>query len=189
MGRWHEVKANQRALAYIVFSAAALALIVFIGILPVRKQAVQMEDKARRLEAEIESQKILRPVYSLIAEKSQQKEQLPEGIAEKNPHRNLFAGMPVDIESLRLILGAMAGEAGMAESRFSPVPGSLADDSDLLLVEGRLRGENPALRQFLLDLAAADSFHGIEALSARATPADPEFRMRIWMHVDDREPE
>ncbi len=187
MSRWHEVKANRRALAYIVFSVVVLALIVLGGILPARKQAVQMEEKTRQLEAEIESQQILQPVYKLLAEKSRQKGKLPDEITEENSSRDSSSDMPLDIESVRLILAAMAGEAGIPESRFSPVPGSLADDSDLLLVEGRLRGENPALRTFLLDLSVMDSFYGIEALSARATPADPEYRMRIWMHVDDRE--
>lgn len=189
MSRWHEVKANRRALAYIVFSAAVLALIGFVGILPVRKQAAQVAEKSMRLEAEIESREILRPVYNLIAEKSEQYGQLPNQIDEKNPPGNSSAGIPVDIESIRLILAAMAGEAGIRESRFSPVPGSLSGDSDLLLVEGRLRGENPALRTFLLDLSAMESFYGIEALSASATPADPEYRMRIWMRIDDRGPE
>ena len=187
MSRWHEVKANRRALAYIVFSVVVLALIVLGGILPARKQAVQMEEKTRQLETEIESQQILQPVYSLLVEKSRQKGKLPDEITEENSSRDSSSDMPLDIESVRLILAAMAGEAGIQERRFSPVPGSLSADSDLLLVEGRLRGENSALRTFLLDLSGMDSFFGIESLSARATPADPEFRMRIWMHVDDRE--
>ena len=186
MSQWHEVKANRRALAYIVFSVVVLVLIVLVGIFPARQQTEQVVEKTLQLESEIESQQILQPVYRLLVEKSRQKEQLPDEITEEGPSRNPSADMSFDIESARLILAAMAGNAGIAESRFSPVPGSLSGDSDLLLVEGRLRGENPALQTFLLDLSGMESFYGIEALSARATPADPEYRMRIWMHVDDR---
>ncbi len=186
MSQWHEVKANRRALAYSVFSVVVLALIVFVGILPARKQSAQVSEKSLQLESEIESQQILQPVFSLLVEKSPHKKQIPDEIAEDGPSRNPSSDISFDIESARLILAAMAGESGIAESRFSPVPGSLSGDSDLLLVEGRLRGENIALRSFLLDLSVMESFYGIESLSAFATPADPEYRMRIWMRVDDR---
>lgn len=177
MSQWHEISANRRALGYILFSVIVLGAMVIGGIAPVKKETAAIERKAAGLEAQIQKQKILQPIYLRLVETQQRINDLKENLPDAQ-WRNDFN---FDINTSPGVLSDMAGDAGVAESRFLPVPESVASDTDLLLIEGTLQGEYVDFRSFLIKLADFPAFHSIESLAARSTETLPEYSVRIWM--------
>lgn len=179
MIRWHEISANRRSLGYILFSVIVLGAMVIGGIAPVKKQTAEIEKSAARVEAQIEKQKILHPIYRRLVETRQDlndlKETLPDAGGQGERH--------FDINTSGTVLAAMVDDSGVAEGTFLPVPASVAADTDLVLIEGTVQGRYGDFRAFLINLAAFPAFHSIESLVIRGTDTVPEYSMKIWMNV------
>ena len=177
MNRWHELSANRRALGYILFSVIVLGAMFIGGIAPVKKETAEIEINAAGLEARIQKQKILQPIYLRLIETQQQINDLKENLPD-DQWRNEFN---FDVNTSPGVLSDMASDAGVAETRFLPVPASVASDTNLLLIEGTLKGEYVDFRSFLINLANFPAFHSIESLVIRSTETVPEYSLRIWM--------
>ena len=179
MRPWNEITANKRAVAYILFSVVVLASMFLMGIMPERKQKAEIEKEVLRLEAEIEQQEILRPIFRHLV-----KMQSHENSGGKE---TVISEMPVDlhfdIDTAPSVLFALANGPGMQKTRFSPSPESLSRDSNLLLIEGVLHGPYRDFRAFLIQLVTLPAFHSIELLDIRSTISDPEYRLKIWVKI------
>ncbi|MCF8111873.1 MAG: hypothetical protein K9J85_10340 [Desulfobacteraceae bacterium] len=179
MIQWHEISANRRALAYIIFSAVVLGTMFMLGILPALQQIGETEKKARHLEAEIEKQKIFKPLYRSLQQKKKD-EILPKYITGETGLKT----QSLTIENVSGSLYAMAESAGIKTSSFSPVPDSMTKDSDKLLVNGRLQGEYQAFKDFLISLTTSRAFWDFELLEVKSAAGHPEYRMQMWVTVE-----
>ncbi len=180
MSRWHDISANRRALAYILFSVIVLGAMFLGGIGPVKQKTAEMREKKVNLEARIEKQRILQPIYQRLVETRLQANTLKENLpAVEGPHE-----VTVGIHTAPVVLADMAGESGVLESRFSPVPASVSADSDLVLMEGDLQGQYRDFRDFLINLAAFPGFYSVESLVIRSTASTPEYKVKVWMAVE-----
>ncbi|MCF8109863.1 MAG: hypothetical protein K9J85_00085 [Desulfobacteraceae bacterium] len=180
MTRWIEISANRRAIAYILFSAVILGAMIAFGILPTGHQITKTRQQAQRLETGIEEQKIFQPLYQSLKQKTENAEK-PEAITESGPiakNRNL------NIDNAAGILAAMAESAGMQYSSFSPVPGSMEEKENRLLVHGMLRGNYTDFRNFLISLVTSPACENLELLEAKSTSSHPEYRLRLWLAIE-----
>lgn len=180
MAQWFEIQANRRALVYILFSAVVLGAIFFAGISPAKKQTARIQVEALELEARIEQQRVLKPLYARLQESMAHGRDLTEILpASPGAGEARFS-----IHTASLALADMAGSSGLYERRFTPVPASAARDSDVLLVNAVLQGPYDHFRDFLLTLVTSPAFHSLESLAIRATTADPEYRLKVWIKID-----
>lgn len=178
MLRWHEISANRRSLAYILFSAVVLGAMLMLALLPARREFAEMQKQQKQLKAAIEAQKIFQPLYLRLREKKEQvdglKASVPQGKAPKRP---------ITVDGAAQALRAAAKSAGMAEALFFPVPASIDQEEDLLLMEGEIRGKYQNFRDFLITLAAWPAFDRIEEIEIQGGTKYPEYRLKIWMRI------
>lgn len=179
MAGWFEIAANRRALAYILFSAVMLGVIITAGILPVRNQTEQARRDARAVEASIREQEIFHPLYRRLKEKA-------ENAGDQESAKQAGAGGPEEsftIDNAAEILESMAKSAGMENYSFSPAPASVEKQESRLLVRCSLSGRYDNFRQFLTGLATAPGFESLELLEARSGAKHPEYSIRIWLSI------
>ncbi|MFP3998614.1 MAG: hypothetical protein ACLFUN_02120 [Desulfobacterales bacterium] len=180
MNQWLEIGANRRAVAYILFSAVMLGVLIAAGILPTRSQITETRQEAKELEARIEEQKIFHPLYKSLRQKIKNN----QDPAEQKKDNPIMPERSLNIDNAAEILTSMAESAEMETSSFSPVPASMKEDSDRLLVHGRLQGDYGNLRQFLIGLVASPACESLEMLEAASTTHHPEYRLRLWLEIE-----
>ncbi|MCF8036964.1 MAG: hypothetical protein K9K62_08845 [Desulfobacteraceae bacterium] len=178
MTRWHEISANRRALAYILFSAIVLGAMLFLGVMPTRQQIADAEKKTERLKARIEKQEIFHPLYRRLQEKLEAKQEAD--IADQMPASGTTE---FTIENVSKLLSDMAVSAGIPETSFSPAPESMSRGSDRLLVHGQMQGNYQNFRDFLIKLVTAPDFQAFEILEVQSGTRHPNYRMQIWVTV------
>ncbi|MGM0760491.1 MAG: hypothetical protein ACQEUB_12405 [Thermodesulfobacteriota bacterium] len=91
--------------------------------------------------------------------------------------------VPLDIEDAGQELETMAQTAGLKQSTFSPVPKSLTDNKQELLLEGTLRGEHQDFRRFFLELIAWDNFSHLQLLEVFGRQESTEYELQIWLNI------
>lgn len=180
MNRWYDISANRRALAYTLFSVIVLGAMILGGIAPVKKQTAALREEAVVLDARIEKQEALQPVYRELMKTRREGESLKELLPAPEGEESRIPG----IDTAAAHLSRMAADAGVQEARFSPAPGSVAADSDLLLIDGSLQGQYGNFRAFLSALTASPGFSSVESLVVRSTTSAPEYRLKIWMEIE-----
>ncbi|MFW6428449.1 MAG: hypothetical protein ACOCY3_01020 [Desulfosalsimonas sp.] len=180
MTRWFEISANRRAIAYILFSAIMLGAMIAVGIFPTSQQIAQTRQKAERMETRIEEQKIFHPLYQSLKQKTESADK-PGVITKGEP---IAQNRSLNIDNAAGVLAEMAESAGMQHSSFSPVPASMEEKEDRLLVEGTLRGAYTDLRQFLISLVTSPACESLELLEAKSTSSQPEYRLRLRLAIE-----
>jgi Tfp pilus assembly protein PilO len=178
MNKLDQARFSRRSLLSIAVCLILLALIVALGIGPARSETDRLQVKARDLEAQLESQKVFAPLQAKLRQKLDQKGPLETVLATLPPLRT-----PLTVDNAAQVLGAMGGAAGMSESHFVPVPVSVTETADRLLVEGRLEGEYPLFRHFLLTLSALPSFEHLELLQIESQARAPRYTVRVWLSM------
>ena len=179
MARWYDISANRRTLAYLIFSAVVLGTMLFLGILPTRREAAEARREIRRLKARIEEQKIFHPLYQRLQKNMGDEDGLKRFHEGKAAHK----GPSLTIDNVSGILSAMAASAGLPEAAFSPAPASMNQEADKLLVQGRLQGEYTDFRDFLIRLFTAPDFQALELMEIQSGTRHPEYRLQIWVSV------
>ena len=179
MTRWHEISANRRALAYILFSAMVLGAMLFLGIMPTRQEIADAEKKTERLKARIEKQEIFHPLYRRLQQKLAEEQEI-ERVAEQLPAPGETG---FTIENVSKLLSDMAVSAGIPKTAFSPAPESMRRGSDRLLVHGQMQGNYINFRDFLTGLVTAPDFQAFEMLEVQSGTRHPNYRMQIWVTV------
>ena len=178
MTRWHEISANRRALAYILFSAIVLGAMFFLGIMPTRQQIADAGKKTEQLKARIEKQEIFHPLYRRLQEKLAAEQKAD--VADQMP---ASGATEFTIDNVSKILADTAVSAGIPENSFSPAPASMRRGSDRLLVHGQMQGNYLNFRDFLTALVTAPDFQGFEMLEVQSGKRHPKYRMQIWVTV------
>lgn len=180
MNQWLEIGANRRAIAYILFSAVMLGVIIAAGILPSRRQITETRQEAKHLEARIEEQKIFHPLYKSLKQKMTN-DQDP---AEITKGESILPNRSLNIDNATEILASIAESAGMESSSFSPAPASMEKNSSRLLVHGRLQGNYTNFRRFLINLVTSPACESLEMLEAASTTHYPEYSLRLWLEIE-----
>ncbi len=178
MKKFNRLKISTWAVVFVAASVVVLGLMVIPGILPMRMEKAALDREADRLEAMIEEQRILHPLYAGIKKKLNQKSGL-ETVIEK---AGRYEG-PLHIDNAPELLGSMAGSAGLVEARFTPVPESVTRVSGRLLVEGGLKGAHRSFREFLLNLSSYENFNHLELLEIQSKDQGREYTIRVWMSI------
>jgi Tfp pilus assembly protein PilO len=177
-GRLDQAHFSRKSLLSIAVSLILLALIVALGIWPARSETDRLKAKARDLEARLERQKVFAPLHANLRQKLDQENPLETVLATLPPVRT-----PLTVDNAAEVLGAMGMAAGMTESHFVPVPVSLTETANRLLVEGHLEGRYPLFRHFLLTLSALPSFEHLELLQIESQARAPRYTVRVWLHL------
>ena len=179
MSKLKEIGLSRQSLGFILGSLLALGLLIFLGILPARTEINRLEAEAEQLQARIQEQEILHPLYSDLENALQEQEILEEIIIEEEGKPNA-----VDVDNAADLMLDIAGKSGLEDSSFSPSPESLADNSDRLLVKGAITGDYHRFREFLVRLTSWNYFDYLELLEVHSQEDGDLYELQVWLNLE-----
>lgn len=179
MSKLKEIGLSRQSLGFILGSLLALGLLIFLGILPARTEINRLEAEAEQLQARIQEQEILHPLYSDLENALEEQEILEEIIIEEEGEPNT-----VDVDNAADLMLDIAGKSGLEDSSFSPSPESLAVNSDRLLVNGELTGDYHNFREFLVRLVSKNYFEHMEILEVHSQADADLYQLQAWLKLD-----
>lgn len=179
MDKLSQLGLTKKSLVLLITSALILVGIFFFFILPVTSEINSLHSDTKDLEAKIQAQEALQPLYAKLEKK------LGQDFRQDLALEDLNKDAPsLSIENAAKELEALATTASLTEPSFSPVPNSLTDNRQELLLEGALRGEHQDFRNFLLKLIAWDHFSHLEILEILGRQDSTEYELQIWLNID-----
>ncbi|RQD63138.1 MAG: hypothetical protein D5R98_05440 [Desulfonatronovibrio sp. MSAO_Bac4] len=161
---------------------AGIALIIFLAvsfIMPLSRENNVMAVELARLEAAIEEQKILYPLYAALLGKLNTKQGFDLSDKEKTKGFD-----KINVDNASDVLKALANSAGFREYHFAPVPESISSNFDFLLLEGSAKGEYDKLRVFLTKVSLLTNFEHLEMLEILSRVDGLSYSMRLWIFME-----
>ncbi|MFW6178783.1 MAG: hypothetical protein ACOC43_10540 [Desulfohalobiaceae bacterium] len=175
---WLQIAANRRVLAYLLFTLVVLGAMLALGILPAKQELSDLEQEKERLQANIEEQEVLRPLYQELQQKLQDRE------LDQDLDLDQESSQELDIDSAKQILDSLADDSELQQASFTPRPETLQQETGLLLIQGELQGEYQNFQKFLHALLVHPDLSNLGRLQISSTSEEPEYALQIWMQVE-----
>jgi Tfp pilus assembly protein PilO len=154
---------------------ASILVFLFWVILPGQRFAAELDRDIENLQARIEEQKILSPVFKNLFAKTKMAE--PQGLpapARVKLTRSEITSVPKRLQQL-------AATHHLNVREIVPEVNTLTDASGRFLTRFAAAGRFSDLRGFLIDIGALPYFDSIEEIDIRAVESGREFGLKIWM--------
>jgi Tfp pilus assembly protein PilO len=162
-------------LILMVLCGAGILVFVLWFMLPAQRLSAELDRDIESLQARIEEQKILSPVFKNLFAKTKTAE--PQGLpapTRKKLTRDEITGVPKRLQQL-------AATHHLNVREIVPEVSTLTDASGRFLTRFAATGEFADLRGFLIDVGALPYFDNIEEIEIRAVEGGREFGLKIWM--------
>jgi hypothetical protein len=155
----------------------ALLALIFIGVLPSSEEIDNTRVSIGDLQADLEEQKALFPVYLSLQQRK--KKSLPEGI-------HVYERQPLKIEDLAAlpdVFETLARECEVELVSATPQVRSLKDGREMLRIETRMRGEFLTFNILLNRLNEMPFVESIESLAIDVTNLGHEMSLSVWLAI------
>jgi hypothetical protein len=161
----------------LVFCCVGIAILTGAGIYPSYRALGELDRDIARYRAEIESQKLLFPVFIQLLKRSRQKS--PPLLSVPDPER-LPRG---DTSGLSARFRQIAADNGITVNRLTPNVESLVDAAGRLKMEADLTGAFQDIRNFLIQIGSVPYLESLEFLRIQASPGKEllSVTMRFWV--------
>jgi hypothetical protein len=161
----------------VIFAVCAVGIVAFwvLIILPAQKAEKELDLDIDRLNARIEEQRILTPVFHSLLERSKIKglSGLPAPEKSKLSHG--------DISAISTELQDIARRNKLKLDEITTDVNSLVQDSGYLVMRLHLSGDFFDMRKFLIDIGTVPSLEHIEEIAIRSGKASKELNLKIWL--------
>jgi Tfp pilus assembly protein PilO len=164
-----------QTLILLVLCGAGILAFLLLVILPAQRLSAELDRDIETLQARIEEQKILSPVFKSLFAKTKTEE--PQGLPAPNRTkltRAEIAGVPKRLQQL-------AAAHRLTVREIVPEVNTLTDASGRFLIRLSANGQFSDLRGLLIDVGALPYFESIEEIDIRAVEDGREFGLKIWM--------
>ena len=164
-----------QSLIYLLICCAGILVFLMMIIFPAQKSTAELDAEIVDLQARIEEQRILSPVFKSLFKKAKAKNQngLPAQTKEKLSRD--------DISDLTVQLQKIAKDNNLQIDELAPDVNSLTDNSGFLSVNLTASGQFLDFRNLLVDLAMIPSFEMIETIDVRAMEGQRHVNVRVWL--------
>jgi hypothetical protein len=144
-------------------------------ILPSQKTNAELDLDIAKLNARIEEQRILTPIFHSLLKRAQKKgpTELPSPKKAKLTHG--------DMNAISTVFQDIAGKHNLKLEEITTDVRSLMQESGYLLMRLRLSGDFFNIRKFLIDLGSIPSLEHIEEINIRPTKTSKELGLKIWL--------
>ena len=161
----------------LVFCGVGIAILLLIGIYPAQREIGELDRTIAKLEADIEGQKLLFPVFIELLKRSRKK--LPAALPAPEPQK-LPRG---DTARLTKMFNEAATETGIQINRLSPNVESLIKGAERLKMEAEFTGTFHDFRAFLIQVGAVPYLDSVELLRLEASPGSGPLTatMTFWV--------
>ena len=178
MDRIHPLKMPTVSVIYLFVCATLVLAFLVVGIHPYRAILEGQNAEIFRIQAQIEDQKVLQPVYTGLVERMRNGEATGEAVLPKT-------ALPLDrIDQISSLVGEIARKHGLQLVTATPDVKALSKNSKLLTVYVVMQGDFLAFRKVLLDLVELPYVEHTEELQIQETAQGKEFKLKIWLAID-----
>ena len=164
-----------RSLIYFLICGAGILVFVLLIIIPTQKTSAELDKDIERLNARIDEQRILKPVFDNLLK--QVKEKKPTGL----PATKKVKMARGDINKISEHLLEIARRCDLEIRDIQTDVNTLDNNAEYLLIRIHARGEFKKFRDFLVDLGNISSLEQIEEIDIRAIENSREFKLKIWL--------
>ncbi len=165
---------SQSLLIFVVCAVGILAFFLLI-ILPSQKTSAELDQDIEKLNARIEEQRILAPVFHSLLKRAKKEgpSELPSPKKAKLTHG--------DMNAISMVFQDIAGRHNLKLEEITTDVRLLMQESGYLLMRLRLSGDFFNIRKFLIDMGSIPSLEHIEEINIRSTKTSKELRLKIWL--------
>jgi len=173
----NKLSSNPLTQSLIIFVVCAVGILTFflLIILPSQKTSAELDQEIAKLNARIEEQRILTPVFHSLLKRAKKEgpSELPSPKQAKLTHG--------DMNVISTVFQDIAGKHNLKLEEITTDVRSLVQESGYLLMRLRLSGNFFNIRKFLIDVGSIPSLAHIEEINIRSTKTSKEFRLKIWL--------
>ena len=161
----------------VIFAICAVGIVAFwvLIIHPSQKTAEELDQEIGKLNARIEEQRILTPVFHSLLERAKMKgfSELPSPEKSKLSH--------ADINAISKEFQDIAGRDNLKLVEVTTDVNSLMQETGYLVMRLQLSGGLFDIRKFLIDIGSIPSLEYIEQVKIQSGKASKELNLKIWL--------
>jgi len=152
---------------------AGVIVFIFLIIIPNQNLSDELDQEIEKLNARIEQQRILRPVFDSLLEraKREQSTDLPAVKIEKLDR--------ADVYRISKVLQDMAGRCDLKIEDIRTDANEIMNDTGYMLMWVHVTGDFMKFREFLKDMGTIPFLEQIEEISIRAIEENREYKLKI----------
>ncbi|MBT8330894.1 MAG: hypothetical protein KJP06_01075 [Deltaproteobacteria bacterium] len=164
----------QSMLILAVCVVGILAFMLLI-ILPSEKSSKELDQEISKLNARMEEQRILTPVFHSLLKRSKMAPPSDLPVPERT---KLTYG---SINTISNVFQDIAARHNLKLEEIKTDVGSMVQDTGYLSMQLRLNGDFYKFRDFLVDLGSIPSLEHIEEINIRPLKSTRELDIKLWM--------
>lgn len=164
-----------QSLIYFLICGAGILVFVLLIIIPTQKTSAELDKDIDKLNARIDEQRILRPIFDNLLKQIKKKGPTELPVTKKN---KLARG---DISRLSERLLEIARRYDLKLHDIQTDVNALENNADYLLIRIHASGDFKKFRDFLVDLGNIPFLEQIEEIDIRAIENSREFKLKVWL--------
>jgi len=164
-----------QSLIYFLVCGTGILVFVLLIIIPAQKSSAELDRDIDKLNAHIDEQRILRPIFDNLLKQVKKKSPTELPATKKN---KLDRG-DVSTSSERLL--EIARRNDLKLHNIQTDVNALENNADYLLIRIHASGDFIKFRDFLVDLGNIPSLEQIEEIDIRAIENSREFKLKVWL--------
>lgn len=160
-----------------IFGICAVGIVAFwvLIIFPSQKTAADLDQEINKLNARIEEQRILTPVFHNLLERAKMKG--PSGLP--SPEKSKLSHG--DMNAISRVFQDIAERNNLKLDEITTDVNSLVQESGYLVMRLHLSGGFFDIRKFLVDIGSIPSLEYIEEVSIQSGKASKELNLKLWL--------
>ena len=165
---------TQSLLIFLVCAVGVLAFFLLI-ILPSQKTSAELDQDIAKLNARIEEQRILTPLFHTLLQRA--KNEGPPDLPDPKKTKLTQGGY----EQISRRFQDIARKYNLKLEEITTDVRSMVQESGYLLMRLRLSGDFFNIRKFLVELGSIPSLEHVEEINIRSAKTSKELRLKIWL--------
>jgi cell division protein FtsL len=164
-----------QSLTYFLICGSGILVFVLLIIIPTQKTSAELDRDIDKLNARIDEQRILRPIFDNLLKQVKKKGPTELPVTKKN---KLARG---DVSTISERLLEIARRFDLKLHDIQTDVNALENNADYLLIRIHATGDFKRFRDFLVDLGNIPSLEQIEEIKIRAIENSREFKLKVWL--------
>ena len=164
-----------QSLIYFLICGTGILVFVLLIIIPTQKTSAELDKDIDKLNARIDEQRILRPIFDNLLKQIKKKGPTELPLTKKN---KLARG---DVSTISERLLEIARRFDLKLHDIQTDVNALENNADYLLIRIHATGDFKRFRDFLVDLGNIPSLAQIEEIKIRAIENSREFKLKVWL--------
>jgi hypothetical protein len=173
-----KISTNPLAQSLLIFCICAIGILAFVVliILPSQKTSAELDREIDKLNARIEEQRILTPVFHSLLKRAK----MAPSSALPAPE-NSESKQEASISAISETFQDIALRHNLRFEEIATDVGSMLQDTGYWIMRLRLVGDFYNFRDFLIDLGTIPSLVHIEEINIGSTEKSREMQLKIWL--------